>query len=68
VLTTGQARTSGIIAAFLFAVLLSWRLWSGEAKSISKKKATVHTHTITFTCNRACTDTTQIPEVFPWRR
>jgi len=67
-LTTGQARTSGIVAAFLFTVLLCWRLWSSEAKSINKKRTPVHTHTVTFTCNRTCTDTTQIPEVFPWRQ
>ena len=28
----------------------------------------VHTHTVTFTCSRTCTDLTQIPKVFPWNR
>jgi hypothetical protein len=66
-LTRAQARSSGIVAVILFAALVAWRLWSDEAQRLSRKKAPVHTHTITFTCNRTCTDVTQIPEVFPWR-
>jgi hypothetical protein len=67
-MTKAQARTSGIVAAILFAALVAWRLWSGEAKTIVEKKAPKHVHTITFTCDRTCTDTTQIPEVFPWKK
>lgn len=66
-LTKPQARTSGIVALVLFAALLCWRRWSDEAKTLVKKKMPVHVHTITFTCNNTCTDTTKIPEVFPWR-
>jgi hypothetical protein len=64
-LTPSQARTSGIVATILFALLVCWRLWSSEAKTIVRKKAPVHVHTITFTCDHTCTDTTKIPEVFP---
>jgi len=65
VLTTAQARTSGIVAIVLFVALVCWRLWSSEAKTIVKKKTPVHVHTVTFTCDRTCTDTTQLPETFP---
>jgi hypothetical protein len=66
-LTPHQAQISGIVAAILFALLVCWRLWSSESKAIVKKRAPAHTHTITFTCDRTCTDTTQLPETFPWQ-
>ena len=67
-LTRPQARTSGIVAAILLAALVAWRVWSSEARQLVVRKAPTHVHTITFTCNRTCTDTTQIPEIFPWKK
>ena len=33
-----------------------------------KKTLETHTHTVTFTCTRTCSDLTKIPEVFPWQQ
>jgi len=66
-LTNSQTKTAGIVSLILLVLLIGWRLWSSEAQSIARKTAPVHTHTITFTCDRTCTDKAQLPETFPWR-
>lgn len=62
-----STRYAGLVAILGFIALVIWRLYSNEAK-VTKLPRKVHTHTVTFTCDQTCTDTTLIPEVFPWRQ
>ena len=57
---------SATIAILALLGLLAWRLWSPEAHKARKVKALVHTHTVTFTCDRTCTDLTKVPDLIPW--
>ena len=67
-MTNRQLSWCCTIAVTGFVALLTWRSCSDEARKMKKKiLSPPHTHTVTFTCSRTCTDMSTVPEVFPWR-
>lgn len=66
-MTNRQLSCCGAIAVLGFAALLAWRSCSTEARQLEKISLPPHTHTVTFTCSRTCTDMNLVPEVFPWK-
>ena len=67
-LTNRSLASRAALAAAGLLGLLAWRLFSPEAERSKRRPAAVHTHTVTFTCSRTCTNYAQVPEVFPWRQ
>lgn len=55
---------SGALCALILLLVLIF----GRPTKSPRLPAVVHTHTVTFTCSRTCTDYHQIPEVFPWQQ